>query len=373
MGITVIPGVPDNNSSISKLKVKYASGEFETPNRMVTNSDLNAKSGIGADIPLTRERKIYLCELPISARDISDILNTNGFLAEVELRYNSFLTRTDTTGTMRVIFPKFTDDALNVLETLPESQKIEIWRFLFDLVDEISPDAFAIQYWTTNANARNYLDSQETPYIPVLDIKQSSNLTGYLTNLGEKSSSHTPFIGLTYSTYPRANLSYKILMERADKIHEGNKGIITFGSPRELGIHEADRDISALHYSNFLVADVSAERSYPGGGGKRSSARLFEKKDLAVPIPGDTHNEEEHFDELSLFARDRNLQEYFLSFVRGTVDMTISRAHYFSRVHENLVSDTEYRDMRAHIASHELGEYRKRKLRINKILDLHGL
>ena len=297
----------------------------------------------------------------------------NDFLSSVKLEFENFLTRTDATRSMRAVYPKFTEKALKDLGASSEGTKSKVWAFIFNLMDELKADVFLFQYESMGENEKKYLDVQNQPYVPVLDIHNLQFLEDNLINLAQKPSASVPFIGITYATYPRAYLSYVHLMDNLDKIHEKNKGLLGVGAPRELGRYEEDQDVSAPHYSSFLISDIAAERSYPGGGGGKTAARLFEKGDLAVPVPEKGHPVAEHLDEVSLFNGDRLLQEYFLKFAAGDVNLYNARSHYFSRVHESLLTNNEYKEMRNSVINQELKEYRESKFRINAILTKHGV
>ena len=155
-----------------------------------------------------------------------------------------------------------------------------------------------------------------------------------------------------------------------DKLHESGKGFITVDSPRTTGRGSTDPDVSALHYSSFIVADLASEKSYRGGGSRVPNLRLFEKEDLAVPPLGDMNYKGRRMNELRFLSEDKKLQELLIKMIRGDnlSDVDKRRAPYVSRVHENIVTGSEYENMRRSIMTNELLLYRAEKKRLDKML-----
>ena len=159
------------------------------------------------------------------------------------------------------------------------------------------------------------------------------------------SSSMVPFIGLTYSTLRRSNLAYNHAIDILDSLHESGKGFITVESPRVSGRGTEDPDVSAIHYSSFIVADLAAERVYSGGSSGEPNLRLFEKKDLAVPLLDNRHLSSEHDDELRSLSGDKKLETLLRKMMAGTDNLSNEEKHksrYLSRIHENIVTSKEY-------------------------------
>ena len=144
MGITVVPKERDDSSDISMLEIKFQRGEVESPSRFVTKVDINAKDALGADIPLSRTRKLFMYEAVINPETIENVLNKNGYLATFLAPFRKFLGRVDGHDVLRLIYPKFTKDGLSALEGIGESAKNKVFVFLFDLIRELSYDKFAI-------------------------------------------------------------------------------------------------------------------------------------------------------------------------------------------------------------------------------------
>ncbi len=381
MGITVIPKERDEATDLSRLEIKFDRGEVESPSRFITKVDINAKDGIGADIPLSRTRKLFMYEEFINPNTIDNILNRNGYLATFITNFQNFLLRVERSDALRLVYPKFTKAGLDALRSLGESNRNKVWEFIFEAIHELSYgkaaiDGFYIQYDHLTEAGRSYALTQSLQFVPVIDIHGDIKVvTKQMNEYVDMSSSLVPFIGLTYSTKTRSNLAYNQAISILDSLHEAGKGFITVGSPRTSGRWSEDPDVSAIHYSSFIVADLTAERTYGGGSSGEPNLRLFEKGDLAVPPLGHIHSSTEHSDEISTLNGDRRLQELLGRMISGAGNLSEAdkrRAPYLSRVHENLVTGCEYENMRRSIIDNELLRYRAEKRRLNQMLLVEG-
>lgn len=379
MGITVVPKERDETTDLSKLEIKFSRGSIESPSRFITKVDLNAKDGIGADIPLSRTRKLFLYEEYINPKKMKRILTENGYLGVFQANFKNFLSRVEGSDALRLVYPKFTKDGLAALESMGESSQNKIWAFYFNLISELSTgkdsiDGFFVQYSHLTESARRYISKQNLPFIPTINIRDDYwTIRNQLTEYSSMPSSLVPFIGLSYSTMSGSNLAYQEAISMLDSLHESGKGFITTDSPRVSGKGVLDPDVSALHYSNFIVADLAAERIYGGGGGGEPNIRLFEKGDLAVPLIDGAHNSNEHTGEGNFLQSDPKLQRLLQSMFEGNISASDAfRATYLSRVHENIVTGKEYENMRRSIATNELSNYRTEKHRINALLEQEG-
>lgn len=375
MGITIVPKERDESSDISRLEIKFPRGSIESPSRFITKVDLNAKDGIGADIPLSRTRKLFLYEEFINPKKIQRILNENGYLAVFLTNFRNFLSRVERADALRLVYPKFTKDGLASLESIGESNRNKVWTFFFQLISELATgkdviDGFFVQYDHLTQAAQSYITKQNLPFIPTIDIHGDYPVVSrQLNSYAALPSSLVPFIGLSYSTISRSNLAYQEAISMLDSIHESGKGFITTDSPRVSGRGVFDPDVSALHYSSFIVSDLAAERVYGGGSGKEPNVRLFEKGDLAVPVLGGAHNSIEHSGEDSFLQEDPKLRTLLNDMFQGAISVSdSSRASYLSRVHENIITGSEYANMRRSIVNNELLHYRTEKHRINAML-----
>lgn len=378
MGITVVPKERDETTDLSRLEIKFNRGTVITPSRFITKVDLNAKDGIGADVPLSRTRKLFLYEEFVNPNTIDNILHKNGYLATYLTNYQNFIGRVERSDALRLVYPKFTKDGGKVMDGIGDSSKNKVWSFFFNVMLELSQgkntiDGFFVQQDCLTANAKKYLISQPLPFIPVIDIQGDYRVVQkQLTDYSTMSSSLVPFIGIGYSTLTQSNLAYQEAISMLDTLHESGKGFITVDSPRAVGKGLEDPDVSALHYSNFVVADLTAERPYGGGKGE-PHIRLFEKGDLAVPLLQEGHNSIEHSDEANFLENDPKLKLLMQKMFDGNVDQSEKgRAGYLSRVHENIMTGSEYEKMQKSLMSNELLRYRMEKQRINRVLEGEG-
>ncbi len=92
MGISIRPEERDENN-FTRLTIDYKTSRAETPNRSVNRNDINAKNSIGANIPLTRIRNIFVYEESINEKVANNILNRNGYLAEFRNKIDKYFLR----------------------------------------------------------------------------------------------------------------------------------------------------------------------------------------------------------------------------------------------------------------------------------------
>ncbi|MHB1440742.1 MAG: hypothetical protein ACYCSO_06940 [Cuniculiplasma sp.] len=380
MGITVIPKERDQTTDLTKLEIKFKGGDVESPSRFITKVDLNSKDRIGADVPLSRTRRLFLYEEWINPNKISRILCENGYLATFLTNFRNFLQRVEKGNPLKLIYPKFTADGLKDLKNMGEVKKTKVWEFIFQAISELSIDkntidGFCIQYDYLTDAAKKYVMKQSLSFIPTMDIHGPiKNVEKQLDTYSSMPSSIVPFIGLSYSSFTRSNLGYQHAISILDGLHENGKGFITLDSPRISGRYSSDPDISALHYSNFIVADLVAERVYNGGSpNTQRSVRLFDRSELAVDPIQSGSNVKKHEGECEFLQMDLKLNALLNKMFEGNInDSDITRATDLSRVHENIITEKEYGNMRKSIANSELINYRKEKHRIDLLLSKEG-
>lgn len=364
MVIEISPEERDDDYDLTRLNIRYDKGNFDSPLRIVTRNDLNAKDNLGANIPLTRERPIFIYEEYINEEIANNILSKNGYLSEMLNKIRPFLERTETSGALKLFYPKFTNDLLNI----SSERLMDILKFIKDLVDNINVDALVINYFNND-----FINNSNKPIIPVLRIEGDEGykiVTNKLNELIGESSQIIPFIGISYASYPRANLSYNFIRANLDRIHENKKGIITLDAPRTT-FQQLDKEISALHYSSFIVSDLVSERFYYSRGWKESALRIFDRRNLALPYAKDLESKELEDDTTNYFPNDAELQKLYERFKSNQLsesDITKKRGVYMSRVHENLASSKEYRIMVKEIRSNNLREYITSKGRLMNLL-----
>jgi hypothetical protein len=160
-----------------------------------------------------------------------------------------------------------------------------------------------------------------------------------------------PFLAFTYSSYSRANLSFEKILEARPKLHEKGTAVMVLGATRVLDVDDQHAsDLSAAHYSSFLIADAVAQRYYGGGGGgDPPPTRIFERSDLTATQVGSGHDVKEHAGEDAAFCGDKKLNELFWRTVSGdntAEDIKKHRGAAISRLHEVVVSSDEYGTMR---------------------------
>lgn len=391
MGVNITPHERDV-ANISRLSVNFNRGGFETPNRFVMRHDLNAKSGIGADIDLTSKRNLFICEEEINEDVLNDLSTRNGFLGEFKSILEKPLDRVESTKSLKAVFPKVIKKVKPLMSS-DGSTRDNVTHFVLDLMSELDVDLYLLQVELLSDPVIKYLGSLGRQYAPIFDIHDYKNIVARLPNFIDESPDTVPFIGFTFALYPNAYLAYRYVMSNMEKIHEKNKGILSVEIPRNLGNENStnvDTDISAPHYSSFLISDITAEiyrpkrdikkKKGPEGDSNaeepRRYTRIFEKKDLALPVIAQGCNPADHEGEDDFLGPDENLRKLFwrtLSLQNTPEDRRKNRPGFMSRIHESLMTTVEYENMQKSILNHELLEYRRNKIRMNDLLTQQSL
>ena len=389
MGLDVIPHERDINN-ISRLEIKYGRGAFETPNRFVNKHDLNSKSGLGVNVTLTKMRNLFINEYRIDLETLQSIQNTNDYLANVTARLEDEFNRVDNSNALKALYfspnkdiigkitggssiqKNVTDFIIDIIENL--STKIDLYLFRVELLSNTTLNHSGSDGMT---GLLNFLHLNDLNFSPVIPIKNDLAVTNY-TESYMKESSLVPFLSYTYSSYPYARNSYRFIMERLDKIHERNKAIITVGAPRILGF---GTDVSRIHYSNFIISDITAEGYHNGFNKKENNHtmrfRLFDKDNLNLPeLNSIKKAPQDYWSDVSSEINENKIEELFFRIINKSPtaeDIKNNRPSYMSRIYENIVSTKEYRKMRDSIRASNLKEYRKSKKEMNSLLESEQL
>jgi hypothetical protein len=371
MVISIEPIDRSDFREFSRLKIKYERGSLETPNRFVTMVDLNAKDGIGANIPLTRLRKLFLLEEKINFTTLLSIKETNGYLSTFVNRVSKKTNYTSTSGSMKVFYPSLTDDLRHSLKSGTMSY-FECFNFLVSATNVLNFDYLLLDEIFVTSETKQLLSSIRTQYSPVVDIREKRQVHKKLNLALSIPPIESPFLAIRFASYLSANKAYDYLNLRLDKIHESKRAVLSVGSPRPLS-YEESLDISAPHYGPMIVSDLIAERSYNHPGPK-NDIRLFNPNDLSLPKISEMSAQERNANSGFKFNNDIKLNELFERLRNNDLlpaGLDNRRGKYLSRVHENVVSNTEFGFMRGSIKSNEIREYIMSKRLMTKVLKKH--
>ena len=387
MGLDVIPHERDINN-ISRLEIKYSRGTFETPNRFINKHDLNSKSGLGINVALTEMRNLFINEYRINLETLQSIQNTNDYLANVTARLENEFNRVDNSNALKALYFSPNKDVIGKITGEPSIRK-NVVDFIMDIIGNLSTEIdlylFRVELLspiTLNhfgnggmMDLLGFLRQKDLNFSPVIPIKEYIAVANY-TESYMKESSLVPFLSYTYSSYSHARNSYRFIMDRLDKIHEKNKAIMTVGAPRVFWT-----DVSRIHYSNFIISDITAEGYHNGFNEKENNLtmrfRLFDKDNLSLPeLNNIKKNPQDYWPDVSSEINENKIEQLFFRIINNSPtaeDIKNNRPSYMSRIYENIVSTKEYRKMRDSIRASNLKEYRKSKKEMNSLLESEQL
>ena len=371
MVIEVRPHARDSFHDLAKLTIQGKDGSLQTPVKATNKYDHNAKNQIGANISLMGKSNCFLLQEKINPSKLESIMNENGYMAKVILNTTQTFDRFN--KGMKLFYPSFTIPAQQtIMDSYSDENRTALIQFLCDVAIELKQEALILPVvWDINKITKITLKSN-LQLIPVLDMKDS--ILDFKKNVKKcinAESNNVPIVALKFSTYAKANLAYRHMMGMLDAMHEREQAVMMVDSPRAI-YAEAYNSVSALHYSPFFVADISAER-YIGGGGPAGNnlVRLFSKENLATPYADlDKFNIEQEKD---VFKHDPKLQELLARIATGKLtkdDWKNSRPRYLSRMHEYVRSHQEFQIMQKNIDSNSARDYLDEKPDMAKVVDL---
>jgi hypothetical protein len=335
-------------------------------------------------------RNLFINEFKFNLTTLKSIKNTNDHLAKVISHLEGDFDKVDNSNALKALYFSPTGEVIEKIRSESNIRE-EVTEFIIDVINNMSTDIdlylFRVETLlpiTLNnfgdgkkPSLLGFLRKNDFQFSPVIPIKDSSAVSKYSKNF-LKESSLVPFIGYTYSMYTNARISYRFIMNRLDKIHEKNKGILTVGIPRLV----TDKiDVSGTHYSNFVVSDVTGEK-YNAVVIKRKNNsdikfRLFDKDNLNLPELGDIKKDPKiYWSDVSSEIKDEKIGQLFSRIINRSptaYDLKNSRPSYISRIYENIVSTMEFGKMRESIKKSDLKRYRKRKGKMNSLLESQQL
>ena len=373
MVISIVPHSRDNFNDLSTLTIKHDNGTIETPNRLVNRYDLNAKNEIGADIPLTRISKSFMIQENLNPDKLNDVLTKNGYLGELLDKFRPIQSRIDS-DSLTLLYPSLTSESITKLDT--SKKRTDFIRFFCNMANQLGLESLVLPTIDNIIEMNTQVTKQGLQLIPVLNLKEDTLIFEKQVNACQSIGSRDiPLIALKFAQYPSANKTYDHIMDNFEDIHDKYKqGIMTVDVPRAL-YSDANYNVSAPHYGSFFTADLVAE-GYTGGGGgiTKKSVRLFCKNDLVTPVIEPRDNKFDAVQEKQVFSNDKKLEELFEKMATHNLkdeDWKNNRPKYLSRVHENVRTRSEFKNLHDNIESNSVKEYLSEKHDMNTVVRKH--
>ena len=369
MTIEIEPHARDDFHNLATLTINHEHGKVETPSRMVNRYDLNAKNNIGADVPLMKYSNVFMLQENINPTKLESMMHENGFLDKIRLTGLKVLGRIDDSN-LKLFYPSITQKCKPIIDEYTQKQKNDLVNFLCDAAIVLGLESLVLPVVYGIDQMRVDISKMGLQFIPVLDMSVSTNVfQSQVDQCIQVGCPDIPMIALKFARYTKANQTYRYVMDRFDALHEQNQAVMTVGTPRAI-YDEAYKSVSAPHYGAFFVADLAAESYTGGGGGANRIIRLFSRDNLTTPKIDDGVQ----FDpdvEKSVFKNEPKLQELFVRIANGGVtddDWKGGQPKYVSRVHENIRSHPEFRNLSKSIEDNEARDYLRTKPDMDAIL-----
>lgn len=372
MVIEITPHSRDNFNDLSTLTIKHDHGIIETPNRLVNRYDLNAKSQIGADIPLTRKSKTFMIEERFNPKSVDQILNENGYFGAILRKFRPIINQIETSEALAFLYPSLTSEAYTKLDT--RLKKKEFIRFFCKIAKFLNLESIVLPTIDNIFEMSAEVSKQGLQLIPVLEPTSETKIfESHLQNCRKIGGNNIPIIGLRFAQYPNANKTYDLIMDQFDKIHEKGQGVMTVNTPRAI-YSDSAFNVSAPHYGSLIVSDLISEGYSGGGGSSKKNVRLFCKNDLVTPIIKLNDRKFDLEQEKQVFSNDPKLQELLMKIASDRLtkeDWKDNRPKYLSRSHENVRTREEFEFLHKNIESNSVKDYLKEKRDMNSIISEH--
>lgn len=371
MVIEVRPHARDSFHDLAKLTIQGKGSSIQTPVRATNKYDYNAKNQIGANISLMDQSSCFLLQEKINPDKLKSIKNENGYMAKVVSKTTDIFDRFN--NGMKLFYPSFTLDAQKIImASYSDKNKATLIQFLCDVALDLKQEVLILPTIWDVAKITKIALQSDLQFIPVLNMRDPTlNFKKNVKMCIDEESNNVPILALKFSRYATANLAYRHMMAMLDTIHERAQAVMMVDSPRAI-YQEMYNNVSALHYSPFFVADITAE-IYTGGGGspKHNSVRLFSKENLATPYADLSKFDIEQ--EKDIFKHDPKLQSLLTRIATEKLtktDWTNSRPRYLSRIHEHIRSHQEFQIMQKNIDSNSTRDYLNDKPDMAQVIDL---
>ena len=246
MVIEIEPHSRDNFNNLSTMTLKHQHGKASTPSRAVNRYDFNAKTNVGADIPLMNDSGIFMLEENVNPEKLRSIMGKNGFLENVCSKYRRILERIGEKN-LKMFYPSFTKECLKTVGEYSATQKAELVRFFCNAANELEleslvlPNIYGINEMSVDVSR---FDLQ---LIPSLNMREeTANFEKNIQECAEIGCNDIPIIACQFARYPAANKAYDHVMKKFDPIHERNQAIMLVGVPRAIQQGVSKRLCSAL-------------------------------------------------------------------------------------------------------------------------------
>ena len=375
MVIYITPHARDTFNDLSTLTIKHTNGRIDTPNRLVNRYDLNAKNAIGADIPLTRVSKSFMIQESINPNKLHNILTKNGYLGELLNKLRPIQNRI-VPDSLILLYPSLTAESVKQLDT--QKKKVEFTRFFCNLANLLRLESVVLPAVYDIHEMNALVSKQNLQFIPVLNLKSETSIfKKQMESCQEIGNQDIPLAALKFAQYPKANKTYDYIMDKFEKIHDKHKqAIMMVDAPRSLPYADTF-NVSAPHYSSFFTADLVVERYLGAGGGSHSAnntVRLFCKNDLITPKIEPRDNKFDVKQEKKIFSKDRKLEELFEKMATHQLsveDWKYNRPRYLSRIHENVQTRSEFKNLHDSIKSNSTKDYLGEKHDMNSVVKKH--
>ncbi|CUX78192.1 hypothetical protein CHITON_1413 [Thermococcus chitonophagus] len=361
------------------LKIRISTSKtIRAPIRAITNTEMNAKATIPAEIPI--EADIGFVNIKLSSgqrRNIKAFLKKNSVYNRIRDSIYYHLLRMQYFP-LNVVLVQPTQPAISLLKT--KHLKEKFLRMVVDLQIrdlglnvvtipwiELTPKELANIYRIYRNNLPDDIE-----VIPILDISEAESLERYLEALNPYLD-QIQFIGVIYKKIATHKASYDVLWER---LYDKDIAVLLIDVQRE-GASDIVPKVASPHYAEFIMGDITAEWVPFGGGAQKLPKRpvdtvikFFDRSKLTIENLRDF--KWNYDDWIDTIASSLNYEKTVIDALqnypeaqRNPEKLSIIKA--ISKVHEFRESRDEFKRSQKYINQTDSIDYIKEKEALKKI------
>ncbi len=389
MVISISPGAEDEKTKLTNLKIESSFGRCTSPNRIVNRNDMSAKEQLGLDIQLGGKGRSLFYELPLNMNDVLILLNNKKLFEEKFYSIGDTKNRFRQSGTMFFLGPNLTREAY---ENLINSKRVKKFVNAFcRLAKHLELESVHLPDFNDIKSIKNYVNKFDLQYIPMLDPKKDSTiLKKQLDDFDSFACADSPFLSFKFRTFDNDDSNYDLIKTRIEKWHNKNKAVMVHDAERQLKNCE---NVSGIHYSSLMTADLTVERFARGYGKNDETPRLtldqfipvtsistadpvrwFSRTSLQISKVNDKRQQFDFSKMLRMFFADNEILELINRISNNALtdnDIKNMRGSYMSRISENMDSHDEFLSFAKYVEENSVMEYIENKPIMNSVLKSH--
>ena len=389
MVINILPGSEDEKTKISTLNIEGSHGSCLTPNRIINRNDIAAKESLGLNIQLGGPNKLLFYEIPFDMNDVLVLLHNKKIFEKKINSIRDVKDRFQQSGTLFFLGLSLTNEALS---NLINSKRVPrfVTRFC-SIIKDLELESVHLPDFENIKSVKKIVNGFDLQYIPMIDPKQDKDiLNKQLDHFDNFECADSPLLSFKFRTFDKVDSNYKIIKNRIKNWHEKNKAIMVHDAERQL---KNCRDVSGIHYSSLMTADLIVPKFSRGFGIKKEDNEIdltefmetaisttpatnwFSTQTLQVSKINQSFKQNLDFTNIEkLVSEDKKILELLERIKNGKlseIDLKNMRNNYMSKISEYIDSLSEFTKFSKYVEENSVSEYLETKQDMDSVLKSH--